>query len=321
MRTYRFFHVDVFTDRPLTGNPLCVFPEAEGLTDAEMQAIARETNLSETTFVLPPFAPEATYRMRIFTPSRELPFAGHPSLGTAWVLATLARFPLREPVTTVRQEVGIGVLPLELEVRRDVGERGGTSHPGTGWHEPGGRIGRVVMVQGRPAVGVTVDRARVARALNLDPSALHPALPAQAASTGLWQVMVPLASPASLASLRPDLAALAALEERHGVTGFSVFALTPAEPAQIRVRFFAPHAGVAEDPATGSAAGALGAYLAHHRALPADEAFLISQGVEMHRPSLLWVDVNENPGGGPATVRVGGQVVPVMEGMLRLQDA
>src|SRR3954447_17977697 len=120
-RIYRFVQVDVFTDRPLHGNPLAVFPDAAGLTDEEMQALAREMNISETCFVLEPTpegaAENADYRVRIFTPGRELPFAGHPAIGTAWVLADEGRIALDGPATDVRHEVAIGVLPLRVESR------------------------------------------------------------------------------------------------------------------------------------------------------------------------------------------------------------
>jgi predicted PhzF superfamily epimerase YddE/YHI9 len=116
MREYRFIQVDVFTDVPFGGNPLAVFPEAEGLSSEEMQKLAREMNLSETTFVLPPQAPGADFKVRIFTPAKELPFAGHPVVGTHWVLAHLDRVALREPVTDVRFELGVGVLPADLHV-------------------------------------------------------------------------------------------------------------------------------------------------------------------------------------------------------------
>jgi trans-2,3-dihydro-3-hydroxyanthranilate isomerase len=124
-RSFRYRQVDVFTDTPLRGNPLAVFPEAEGLSDTEMQAIAREMNLSESAFVLPATdegkAHGADYRLRIFTPGMELPFAGHPSIGTAWVLATDGRFDLRPPRTEVRQELPIGVLPVSLAVGKKSG--------------------------------------------------------------------------------------------------------------------------------------------------------------------------------------------------------
>src|SRR4030067_626631 len=134
MRAYDFWRVDVFAARPLEGNPLAVFPRSKGLSDAEMLAITGEMTLSETTFVLPPIQPGADYRNRIFTPGGEIPFAGHPSLGTAYVAAMEGIVSLGEGVTTVHQEVGIGVLPLEL-------------------HSRGGLVDRVVMTQGTPRVG------------------------------------------------------------------------------------------------------------------------------------------------------------------------
>src|SRR3990170_4487487 len=134
MRSYDFWRVDVFAARPLEGNPLAVFPRAAGLSDDEMLAIAREMNISETTFVVPPTSAGANYRNRIFTPGGELPFAGHPSLGTAYVAAMEGLVPLGEGTVTVHQEVKIGVLPLEL-------------------HSRGGVVDRVVMTQGEPSVG------------------------------------------------------------------------------------------------------------------------------------------------------------------------
>ena len=149
MREYRFIQVDVFTDEPFGGNPLAVFPEAEGLTAAEMQKLAKEMNLSETTFVLPAESAEADFRVRIFTPGRELPFAGHPVVGTHWVLAHLGRVELCEPVTQVSFELGVGVLPADL-------------------HVADGRVERVVMTQSRPTFhAVLEDIADLAAGLGL----------------------------------------------------------------------------------------------------------------------------------------------------------
>lgn len=146
--------MDVFTDTPFGGNPLAVFPEAEGLTTKEMQCLAREMNLSETIFVLPPQAPGADFKVRIFTPATELPFAGHPIVGTHWVLAHLGRVKLREPVTLVHLELGVGVLPADL-------------------HVAGGRVERVVMTQGRPTFhAVLEDVTDLATGLGLLPEAI-----------------------------------------------------------------------------------------------------------------------------------------------------
>ena len=317
MRRYDFHHVDVFADRPLAGNPLAVFPEAEGLTDAEMQAIAREFNLSETTFVLPSTDPAAAYRVRIFTPAIELPFAGHPLVGTPWVMAHVGKVALRAPRTELLQQVGIGTLPVTLETEPD------PEAPGSGRL----RVRRVVMTQGTPRFGPEVseaDRAAVAGALGLPSGAAGlPGLPPQVVSTGLEHLLVPLAAPEAVAALRPDLAAVGRLTGRLGVVGIYPFALlssnaaAPAAAVEARARFFGPSAGVDEDPGTGSAAGPLGAYLSARSRLPGGR-LTVHQGIEMGQPSRLEVEVEAGSAGSESVVRVAGRVVPVITGTLTL---
>jgi len=306
MREYRFIQVDVFTDTPFGGNPLAVFPEAEGLTAEEMQQLAREMNLSETTFVLPSQAPGADFKVRIFTPAAELPFAGHPVVGTHWVLAHLGRVELREPVTRVHFELGVGVLPADL-------------------HVSGSRVERVVMTQGRPTFhAILEDVTDLAAGLGLPPAAItETGLPAQIVSTGVPQMMVPIRSLVEVQGLdasRLNTAALNRVCREVGTECVMVFALETEQPeATVHVRMFAPLLGVPEDPATGSANGALGAYLVHHRAVPVIEPtthILSEQGAEMNRPSALYVQV-ESANGEVTTVRVGGQVVLVVEGVVR----
>jgi trans-2,3-dihydro-3-hydroxyanthranilate isomerase len=298
-----FQQVDVFTDRPFAGNPLCVVPEATGLSSEQMQAIAREMNLSETTFVLPPTDPQATYWMRIFTPAKEIPFAGHPSVGTAHVMARAGSFPLREPVTRIFQQVGIGTLPLDIEV-------------------VGGNPGRVIMTQGTPQFGpVLRELDPVANALGLDPMILARAkLLIQVVSTGLEHLMVPLPDLETLGGLRPNLAALDVVLRECGALGCFVFTLaTGSGDVLARARMFAPGAGVTEDPATGSAAGPLGAYLAAHGVLPRERSsFIVEQGIEMGRPSRIWVEVERDGSGAPITIRVGGSTVPVISGTIQM---
>jgi trans-2,3-dihydro-3-hydroxyanthranilate isomerase len=303
MKTYRFIQVDVFTDRPFGGNPLAVFPEAEGLTTEEMQHLAAEMNLSETTFVLPPRAPEADFRVRIFTPRKELPFAGHPVIGTHWTLAHLGRVRLHEPVTQVRFELGVGVLPADLHVRA-------------------GRVEQVVMTQDRPAfLAVLQDLSDLAGGLGLPPEAItETKLPVQVVSTGMPQMMVPIRSLAEVQSLdagRLNVAALGRTCRAVGTDCVMVFTFETERPeTAVHVRMFAPMLGVPEDPATGSANGALGAYLVHHRAVPVGGPtvhLLSEQGAEIGRPSLLTIDV-DMAGGDASTVRVGGQAVPMVEG-------
>jgi len=306
VKEYRFIQVDVFTDRPFGGNPLAVFPEAEGLTTEEMQCLAREMNLSETTFVLPPQSPEADFKVRIFTPAAELPFAGHPVVGTHWVLAHLGRVPLREPVTRVRFELGVGVLPADL-------------------HVVGGQVERVVMTQDRPTFhAVLEDVTGLAEGLGLVPEAIiETGLPVQVVSTGVPQLMVSIRSLAEVQALDASKLNTATLNQvcrDIGTECVMAFALETEQPeATVHVRMFAPLLGVPEDPATGSANGALGAYLIHHRAVPVTEptTYIVSeQGAELDRPSTLYVEVDLS-GEEPIAVRVGGQVVPVAEGLVR----
>jgi trans-2,3-dihydro-3-hydroxyanthranilate isomerase len=307
MKEYRFIQVDVFTDRPFGGNPLAVFPEAEGLTTEEMQRLAREMNLSETTFVLLPQAPGADFKVRIFTPAAELPFAGHPVVGTHWVLARLGRVELREPVTQVCFELGVGVLPADL-------------------HVAGGQVGRVVMTQDRPTFhAVLEDVTDLAAGLGLPPEAItETGLPVQVVSTGLPQMMVPVRSLAEVQNLNPGHLNTSALNRACHAVGAEqcvmVFTFETERPeATVHVRMFAPLLGVPEDPATGSANGALGAYLVHHRAVPVTEPtvhIVSEQGAELGRPSTLYVEVDLS-GEEPIAVRVGGRVVLVAEGLVR----
>ena len=306
MKEYRFIQVDVFTDRPFGGNPLAVFPEAEGLTTEEMQRLAREMNLSETTFVLPPQALGADFKVRIFTPATELPFAGHPVVGTHWVLAHLGRVDLREPVTQVRFELGVGVLPADL-------------------HVASGRVGRVVMTQDRPTFhAVREDLTDLAAGLGLAPEAItETGLLVQVVSTGSPQMMVPVRSLPEVQGLDASQLNIAALNRACHAVGTEcvlVFTFeTERSEATVHVRVFAPLLGVPEDPATGSANGALGAYLVHHRAVPVTKPtvhILSEQGAELGRPSTLYVEV-DHTGEEVTAVRVGGQVVPVAEGVVR----
>ena len=306
MKEYPFVQVDVFTDRPFGGNPLAVFPDAEGLTTGEMQCLAREMNLSETTFVLPAQAASADFAVCIFTPAKELPFAGHPVVGTQWVLAHLGYVGLQEPVTRVHFELGVGVLPADLYVAS-------------------GRVEQVVMTQDQPAFLATMqDVTDLSEGLGLLPEAITgTGLPVQVVSTGVPQMMVPVRSLAEVQVLDASQLNVAALSRACRAVGTEcvmVFSFETERPeATVHTRVFAPLLGVPEDPATGSANGALGAYLVHHRAVPATAPttrILSEQGAELGRPSTLQVEVDRR-GGEITAVRVGGQVVPVLEGVVR----
>lgn len=300
MRTYRFVQLDVFTSRPFTGNPLAVFPEAQGLSDEEMQLIAREMNLSETTFVLPARGNGATYRMRIFTTAQELAYAGHPSVGTAFLLARQGRFDLKAPSTRVFQDVPAGVLPMDVETT------------------PDGTITAVWTTQGTPEFRAPErEPSRLATALGLGEGDLHPTLPPQVVSTGLPWLMVPLRDTDALDRVSPDPRAFQPGGFHENVYPFVLTSSGPSPATQSRgfpMREF-------EDPFTGSATGCLGAYLAHHRALkPNGDAvtFVNHQGRHLKRPGMANVRVTLDERGQPKTVRVGGLAVEVLSGEITL---
>jgi trans-2,3-dihydro-3-hydroxyanthranilate isomerase len=274
--------VDVFTDRAFAGNPLAVVLDADALSTAQLQALAREFNLSETAF--PMRADDgADYRLRIFTPATELPFAGHPSVGAADVLARLGRVARGRVV----QSCGAGLLPLEI------GED------------------TVTLAGGRPSWSDELDPAPVLAAVGLSGDDLAGAV--RRAGCGLDFTYLPVRAGA-LERVDVDLRAVAAC----GGAGVSVFTW---DGSSARVRVYAAGAGVPEDPATGSAAVALGAYLVVSGLVAADgeTAYDITQGVEMGRPSLLHCTVLA-AGGIPVETRVSGSTVPVARGEIRVPD-
>ncbi len=300
-RFFDFWRVDVFTTVPLEGNPLAVYPRATGLSREEMEAIAREMNLSETTFVFPATNSAANYRNRIFTPTGEIPFAGHPSIGTAYVAALEGLVPKPEGASVVYQELEIGVLPLELLVE-------------------GGQVQKVIMTQGEPSLGKRLTSvAPLAKALGVKTSDIGAGkLAPQLASTGIASLQVPMRSLDAVKGLDPDMKKLSEILATLGsnVVCYTFSLMADSPDAQVHARAFAPQSGVREDPATGSAAGACGAYLASHGKLPAP-SFVIEQGVEIRHRSRIEVSV-ELDGRVPKTVRVGGPVVPLIRGSLRI---
>lgn len=305
MTTYRFHQLDVFTTRPLAGNPLAVFPDARGLEARTMQALAREMNLSETTFVFP--STSATRHVRFFTPAAEIPLAGHPTIGTWWVLAELGLLPELPPHgrTTVTQETGRGVLPVDIDMRN-------------------GTPVQVEMTQAAPEWGAVVtDRAGLARVLGGATDLLADGPAPQVVSTALPQLMVPIRGRAALRDLPSGGTGgeLAALLRGLGSDCAMLYAPADAPGTTADCRMFAPGLGVPEDPATGSAAGALGAYLVRHGqvGLVDGEARLtFDQGTEIGRPSRITVRVRCDPAGEITQVRVGGAAVRVITGDVTL---
>ena len=308
MPEYQFVQFDVFTDRAFTGNPLAVFPEADEIPDDRMMQIAREMNLSETVFVLKPETDKVLRRLRIFTPVREIPFAGHPIVGT-WT--ALARDGVAQPPDggtgwqRIYHEVGIGVLPVDIEFKD-------------------GQPVQVVMTQGKFEILDEIDdgqeQAELARALGLSREDLDESLPIQVITTGLSCLAVPVRSLADLRDCRVNATLLAEIYTRHGATGCHTFTRETLEvgAARAHARFFAPADNIPEDPATGSACGALGGYLVYHGGLNMEHEdgrykFVIEQGDFIHRPSRINLDV-KGTAGKVEEVKVGGAAVLVARG-------
>lgn len=268
---------DVFTDVPLAGNQLAVFTDARDLDPLTMQALAREMNFAETVFVLPPSNADADVRIRIFTPAVELPFAGHPTLGTAFVLGG----PLSKIV--IRLETGVGVVPVELE--RD-----------------GPRIVFGRMEQPIPTFELVADPEPIFAALGVAGSLL----PVERYDLGPGHVYVELGSPEEVAAVQPDIAALA----RATPDGVNCFA---RDGERWKTRMFAPNHGVNEDAATGSAAGPLAVHLARHGQIGFGEQIEIKQGAEINRPSTLYAEVHGSAEEIQRVV-VGGCAVTVARG-------
>jgi trans-2,3-dihydro-3-hydroxyanthranilate isomerase len=285
--------VDVFTERPLAGNQLAVVLDAEGISGEVMQRIAREMNFSETTFVLPPKSPGAAAWVRIFTPGYELPFAGHPTIGTAWVMFTEGLIP--GGALEFSLEEGVGPVPVRGE------------------HSGGGL--RFWMTHPKVSFGEVVsNRAAAATALGLTENELVDDVPIQSASTGLPHIYV------ALRDAQAVDAAVSAKEPLGRVFGEAVFLFAPLSGNRLYSRMFAPHvADISEDPATGSASGPLGAFAVKYGLIKRSGAVSIvsEQGTKMGRQSFVHIKL-EYPSDGdvPSRIEVGGSVMPTLKGEL-----
>jgi trans-2,3-dihydro-3-hydroxyanthranilate isomerase len=300
-RSYEFAQLDAFTRTPLTGNPLAIFTDARGLSDEQMQALAREMNLSETTFVLPrepQIEAKEGKRVRIFTVAEELPFAGHPTLGTALYLHNTAASRADEIVL----DLNVGKISVRFNA------------------DPNNRRDRVAgdvfgeMRQRDPEFGSTLPRDKVASVLEGGASEIASEWPSQIVSTGLPFAIVPIRDAKSLANLKPDLVRISALLEGTGAR-FCYF-ISPEHKGwrEVRARMFF-YGG--EDPATGSAAGCAVSWMVRHGLAKSDEQILIHQGVEAGRPSELFVRAIRD-GEKVTNVRVGGYAVEVLRGTVTL---
>jgi trans-2,3-dihydro-3-hydroxyanthranilate isomerase len=280
----RLTWLDVFTRTPFAGNGLAVVHDADGLPDRVMHALARETRLSETSFVQAPEVDGADYRHRIWMMSGEIPFAGHPSLGTAVAVAAARG----ESRVTYVQQTRPGLQPVEVELQ--------------------GRRARVSMLQEPTAFGPELEPGDVLGAAGLDPAAADPGLPVQVVSTGVPQVIAPVRADA-VARAVPDYARIGPLLAAHGAVVLYVAAVDP-RAGSAHARGFTASAEMGEDPATGSAVGPLGAHAAARMGV---EALDVEQGREMGRPSRLRVTLDGD------RVRVGGEAVIVLEGVVHLE--
>jgi trans-2,3-dihydro-3-hydroxyanthranilate isomerase len=302
MRKLRYHLVDVFTDRVFGGNQLAVFTNGRGISSELMQSIAKEFNLSETTFVLPPENPENDYRVRIFTPGSELPMAGHPTVGTSFILAREHMIELGTDETTIKLEEGVGPIPVTINFKEGA--------PDLIW-----------MQQPLPTFGPRFeDAAAIAEMLSISPEAIETNLPLEVVSCGVPFLYVPLKNLEAVRAIRFRLDVWERVLRSVGISQIFVFTKeTELEGSSVHSRMFAPGLGIQEDPATGGASGPLGCYLVHHNVLPVSQKseFTSEQGIEMGRPSIIKIII-EQEAGEITGVRVGGQCRFVGEGYLEV---
>ena len=294
-----FLHYDVFTDKPLVGNQLAVFTDAQGVDAGRMQAIAREMNFSETTFILPTERPDTDIRMRIFTPYNEMPMAGHPTIGSTFALAHSGV--IKKGAKRFVFGLNIGPTPVDLE-----------------WADGG--LSFAWMTQRRPTFGPVVgQRPAVADALRIKAEDLAENLPVQEVSCGVPYLVVPVRDHQAVDRAVPDSAGFGRLCDACGLD-LPIFVFSVGGPGpddHLYGRMFAPDFGIIEDPATGSAAGPIGCYAVHHGVVKPDPArpIQIGQGVAMGRPSRIYVSV-EGDAADITEVKVGGTALLVGRGEL-----
>ena len=290
-----FYLVDVFAETKYAGNQLAVIRNAAELSDIEMQSLAREMNYSETTFISSDLERDGGYDVRIFSLDEELPFAGHPTLGTAYVIQQEL---IKKPLETVVLNLEVGPIPVSFSYDHGL--------PGELW-----------MRQIEPAFGKTLNKKEVAAVLNLDPVLIDQSFPVEEVSTGLPFIIVPLASLEAVRSCRLDSKLYEDLIKNIEAKSILVFCPEAYNPGNnVNARMFDLYHGIAEDPATGSANGCLAAYLVKNRYYGKNEiAIRVEQGYEIGRPSLLLLQAKENEEGA-IIVNVGGRVIMVGKGEL-----
>jgi trans-2,3-dihydro-3-hydroxyanthranilate isomerase len=301
----KLFFADAFAEKALSGNPAPVVCDADHLSDADKQRLAKELNASETVFVSR--SEVADFKLRFFTPKHEIDLCGHGTVGAFWVLASTGRIASATSTVQVRQETRAGVLPVDVHF------------------SPNGRVQKIMMHQKPPTFQEhRLDRALVAEVLRIRTDDIWDELPIQSVSTGRMKLMVPVLSQRALYAIDPDYDRMARLCEEVGTNGFHVFTFETHDPKSITVaRHFAPTAGVNEDVVTGNAAGALGCYLVTHggKRVPQSDkhSFVMEQGHNLDRAGKVYVDI-EQAGEEITRVRVGGTAVILFETDLALEN-
>jgi trans-2,3-dihydro-3-hydroxyanthranilate isomerase len=296
MKQTRVITLDAFTTKPFAGNPCAVVPDASGLTEEQMQIIARETNLPETAFVLP--SEKANFRVRYFTPRYEINFAGHPTIATSFMLGLEKMVPLKEPVTTITLEFNIGVLPVDI-------------------HMENGQVTRAVMTQQLPTFGKQFSAEEVAPCFNLAVADLRDDCLPQVVGTGVEFLMVPAKNLDVLGKVKMDRDRLAALLQNVNLNAAFMFSIGGfSHDADTHARLFDPK-GTFEDPYTGSAAGAMGSYIVRY-GLKKGPILHAEQGNFVGRPGLGILEI-KSEGDKILGVRLGGAAVKVMDGWVILE--
>ncbi len=295
MGVHRLYQVDSFTTEKFTGNPAGVVSNADGLTEDEMQKIAREMNCSETAFILSPEAEDHDARIRFFTPTTEVPICGHATVAAIYVRAIEGR----AKTSRVLQKTGVGILPVDIVKEED-------SY-------------KIIMTQGKPEFGHQIegaDKEALIHALGIAQSDLDERCPIEIVSTGHSKVMIAIKRRALLHDLKPNMTALSELSKKIGCNGYFVFTFDSDNPEILtHGRMFAPAIGINEDPVTGNANGPLGAYLVHHGLIQHDGAqlrFKGKQGEAIGRPGIVEVNVTIEKN-EPVQVQIGGNAVIVFQ--------
>ena len=294
MMTHSFYIVDVFAIAKYTGNQLAVFPNADQISDQQMQQFAKEINFSETTFITASFPKENEYDVRIFTPNQELPFAGHPTLGTAYII--------RDYLLSQEQKTNINQLTLNLKVGKISVTIETTSQ--------GEEI--FWMRQNNPEFGQSISPETMAAVLSISPDQINPNFPIQEVSTGIYFLIVPVNSLETLKQIKINLEMYYQLISSLDAKSILVFCPETYSPENdLCVRVFADYLGIPEDPATGSANGCLAGYLLENKVFPTEKSPLqvkVEQGYEINRPSLLFLEASQEE------IKVGGQVKTIAQG-------